>query len=502
MGGRAISDGEYPRARPEAHSGALLIGALVLGLALTRLYSYLLFHSLVEVFTIAVAWSVFFLTWNARRFLENHYLLIVGIAVLFVGVIDSVHTLAYKGMAIFPGDGANLPTQLWIAGRYVQSLSLLVAPFFLRRKLNPALALSIYAAGTSLLLVLTLRGVFPDCYVEGAGLTPFKLASEYVVTLILLASTVLLFRCRGEFDGTVFRQLAGSLILTMASELAFTLYVDVYGVANVVGHLLRFVAFCLLYRAIIVTGLVRPYDLLFRNLAQSGETLRRLNEKLEATVAALRRNEERYRAFVSNSTEGICRVEAEPPINVSLPEDEQVRMLLEHGRLAECNDAYARMHGLADAGQVIGSRLAEVLERSEPEDAALVRAFVRAGYQTIEAETCGQDANGRRRWIAGGFRGVVENGRLVRAWGVERDITLQKLAALERERLIAELQRALAEVKTLSRLLPMCANCKKIRDDQGYWTQVEAYLGQRAGVSFSHGICPDCLAELYPDYTP
>jgi len=63
-----------------------------------------------------------------------------------------------------------------------------------------------------------------------------------------------------------------------------------------------------------------------------------------------------------------------------------------------------------------------------------------------------------------------------------------------------ELQRALTEVKTLSGLLPICSSCKKIRDDQGYWTQVETYITERSGVEFSHGICPDCLQKLYPDF--
>ena len=95
--------------------------------------------------------------------------------------------------------------------------------------------------------------------------------------------------------------------------------------------------------------------------------------------------------------------------------------------------------------------------------------------------------------------GTLERGRLVRISLVERDITEPLRAAMERERLIAELRQALAEVKTLSGLLPICASCKKIRDDQGYWTRVETYLQDHTGVMFTHGICPGCARELYPD---
>jgi hypothetical protein len=68
-----------------------------------------------------------------------------------------------------------------------------------------------------------------------------------------------------------------------------------------------------------------------------------------------------------------------------------------------------------------------------------------------------------------------------------------------KERLIFELQDALAKVKTLSGLLPICANCKKIRDDSGYWNRIEAYIGKHADVQFTHGICPDCAKKLYPE---
>ena len=70
----------------------------------------------------------------------------------------------------------------------------------------------------------------------------------------------------------------------------------------------------------------------------------------------------------------------------------------------------------------------------------------------------------------------------------------------ERERLILELQEALARVKTLSGLLPICASCKKIRDDKGYWHQVEVYVRDHSEAEFTHGLCPDCLKKLYPQY--
>ena len=80
-----------------------------------------------------------------------------------------------------------------------------------------------------------------------------------------------------------------------------------------------------------------------------------------------------------------------------------------------------------------------------------------------------------------------------------RDVSLQRIAEEERDRLIAELRAALAEVKILSGLLPICASCKKIRDDKGYWQTLEKYLQEHSDAQFTHGICDDCIDKLYPE---
>lgn len=79
------------------------------------------------------------------------------------------------------------------------------------------------------------------------------------------------------------------------------------------------------------------------------------------------------------------------------------------------------------------------------------------------------------------------------------DITERKRAEVEREKLIRELQEALTSVKQLSGMLPICASCKKIRDDKGYWTQIEAYIRDHSEAEFSHSLCPECMKRLYPD---
>ncbi|MHB8068179.1 MAG: response regulator [Desulfobaccales bacterium] len=89
-------------------------------------------------------------------------------------------------------------------------------------------------------------------------------------------------------------------------------------------------------------------------------------------------------------------------------------------------------------------------------------------------------------------------GQIIGSVHVAHDITARKRAEMERDQLISQLQEALAQIKTLKGFLPICAYCKKIRDDEGYWQQIEEYIREHSDAEFSHGICPDCLEEHHP----
>ncbi len=271
-------------------SFSILLGVLLLfGLYLTSLNNYLLFHSLAEIFSVVVACAIFMLVWNARRFLDNTYLLFIGVAYLFIGGLDLIHTIAYKGMGVFQGGSTNLPTQLWIAARYVESLSLLVAPFFLGRKLKLYFLFLGYLLASFLLLgSIFYWNIFPICFVEGVGLTLFKKISEYIISLILLGAIAMLFTKRREFDPSVLRLLITSIVLTIASELAFTFYAHAYGLTNLIGHYLKIISVYLIYKALIETGLMRPYILLFRDLKESEDALRESEEKYRSMMEGMK----------------------------------------------------------------------------------------------------------------------------------------------------------------------------------------------------------------------
>ena len=280
-----------------------VLGALFLLVSLyaVSITGYVLFHSLAEIFAIVISCATFTLIWNTRRFLNTDYLLCVGIALLAASVINSVHTLSYKGMGVFVGQDANMPTQLWIARRYLESIALLAALLFVRRKLNPVVALVAFGGITALLLAAVFGHVFPAAYIEGVGLTPFKKGSEYVIAGLFLAAAYGLYRRSVYFEPDVSRALVWSLVIAAGAELIFTLYVGVYDLPNRLGHFLTIVSYYLIYVAIVKTGIVRPYALVRDNqclpvpaggCAASGECLER-----EQAQAALVRQSGRLRSL-------------------------------------------------------------------------------------------------------------------------------------------------------------------------------------------------------------
>jgi PAS domain S-box-containing protein len=130
----------------------------------------------------------------------------------------------------------------------------------------------------------------------------------------------------------------------------------------------------------------------------------------------------------------------------------------------------------------------EDLERSREQN-----RIVRSGGQALGFENRYRCKDGSYRWFLWNARADIAH-QLI--YSLARDITERKRAEEERERLVRELQVALAEVKVLRAILPICMYCHKVRDDENYWQSVEAYISQHTNTKFSHGICPSCYESI------
>ena len=150
---------------------------------------------------------------------------------------------------------------------------------------------------------------------------------------------------------------------------------------------------------------------------------------------ALQESEQRYRHFVQYANEGIWRFDVREPIDTHLPIEEQIRLIFERAYLAECNLAFARMYAVESQESLIGPPLPQLLVPSDPQNRAMLKTFIENQYRIEGFVSHERAADGSERYFLNSFFGVVEDGKLVRAWGVQTDIT-------ELRRLQQELDRA------------------------------------------------------------
>ncbi len=263
---------------------AVLLGIPVVALLyLMHLRGPDLPHNLAELFSVVVAFGIFMLTWNARRFLDNHFFLFLGIAYLFVGIIDSLHALAFDGW-IGGGRKPHLDTQLWHAARYLQGVSLVIAPWFAVRKIRPGVTLAAFSVATALLLVTVSGGAFQSWYASVVH-ARFMNVSDFCLFGLGVAAFAMLRRARAHFDGEVFFRLILSIVLLVVSEVSDGLGMRGFETLYLFGDLFKALSFYLVYKAVIETGLLRPYDLVFRNLKRSEEEAQAARSELESRVA-------------------------------------------------------------------------------------------------------------------------------------------------------------------------------------------------------------------------
>lgn len=241
-------------------------------LYLLSLYNYHLFHVITQIFSTIVAYGIFVIAWNSRRFLENNYLLLIGIAYLFIGSLDFVHIFVYERNLILHPSSVDISSLSLVLARYLQGISFLFAPFLIKRRFSPYTVFGLYLIVFLLIVLSDFRwNIFSEYVSSENEMLSFNRVNSSIIFLIFIVAMSFLNRVRAIFDGKVFNLIYASLLVSAAGEIAFIISGLTYSYQSLISVLLNIVSFYLIYKAIIETGFSKPYHLLFRDLKQSQE---------------------------------------------------------------------------------------------------------------------------------------------------------------------------------------------------------------------------------------
>ena len=155
----------------------LLPMLIILFLVSISYFNFLLFHTLTELFAIVIAILTSVVAWNMYPFTRNNYLMFLGTGYFWIGALDLLHTLTYKGMNIIGDTGPNMSVQFWIGTRGFEALLLLAAPWFLTHTFKLKRSFASFGLISIAITYSVFAGLFPDSFIPGEGLTDFKVYS-------------------------------------------------------------------------------------------------------------------------------------------------------------------------------------------------------------------------------------------------------------------------------------------------------------------------------------
>ena len=373
---------------------------------------YLPLHTALEFLSISVSAMVFALAWNLRQQGDNSRKVLLGAGFLAVCLIDFAHTLSFKGMPdLITPSGPEKAINFWLAARYVSAATLLCVALIPARRWSMAVCYAVLGGAIGLAASVGWGVIFhsdalPRTFIEGQGLTAFKIGAEYLLSaLYAIAALGLLLNSRHAGNGDL-RWLAVAAWVLGLAEMFFTLYVDVTDVFNLLGHVYKVIAYVMIYRVLFVGGVRAPYRALDLERA-----------RLQALLATI-----------------------PDPIWLKTPE----------GIYLSCNEAFERFYGVKEA-EIVGKTDRDFVPQE-------IADFFRANDLAVIEKG---SAVRNEEWLtfAGdGYHGLFEttkapmftaDGALLGVLGIAHDITQQREVQHALQERIKE-QRCLYDVVTLT----------------------------------------------------
>ncbi len=258
----------------------LLIGSIFVGQK-----NFILYHTFIELACITIAYMMVIVSVNTCDMNKERSIIFLSIAYGFISILDLLHLLSYNGMGIISDNIENISMQLWIAARFIESLSFLFALVFVKQSHSIKQAFFFYLITTTIIVVtIFYSNIFPACYIDGWGPTVFKRVSEYVISGTFLLS--ILYLSKKKFSGfnRINTLIIYSLSFAVISETLFANYLHYNDILIILGLLLKFISYYLIYMALIQTSLKEPH----RDLMRLNKLLDKKNRNLESLVIKIK----------------------------------------------------------------------------------------------------------------------------------------------------------------------------------------------------------------------
>ncbi|MEQ8155144.1 MAG: MASE3 domain-containing protein [Clostridiaceae bacterium] len=321
-----------------------IMGAVfMLFLLFTSSRNFFIFHTAVEISIAMVAFGTFIVASNTYKISGNDFFMFLGTGYAFVGILGLLHTFSYKEFNIFPDASMNMVVQFWIAARLLELGTVLVSLVFVYKKIKNSnfvlIFLIFFAVFTLFVLSIMYFKVFPLCWIERSGYTEFKKVTQCLISGGFCFAGLIFSKARRIMDKKLLYYLCASMISTYLCEIMLCIHNNPADFASITGHILKVIAFYFLYRAIIVSGLQRPFDDLIFQLDKTDLNLKEEEKQRLLMEEAIAQNEQCYDLIINNSKDGI--------------------VIHSEGKLIFANSAAAGMLGAKDSFGLIGMKLSE-----------------------------------------------------------------------------------------------------------------------------------------------
>jgi len=226
--------------------------------------NFLLFHTLVELFSIVIAIVLSVVAWHTYNFSKNNFLMFLGTGYFWVAILDMMHMLSYPDLNLIKSMSIDTSMQFWLTARFAEALLLVVSPFYLTRNVKGLYVTILFGVGCVTSYLLIINNIFPHIYLDGEGVTLFKIISEYVIIILLVSAIIHLLLKRKELDQRTTTLIVLLILFSIASEIFFALNNSLTSFEVIAGLICKLFSYWFIFIAIVRSTLTEPYQVMAR----------------------------------------------------------------------------------------------------------------------------------------------------------------------------------------------------------------------------------------------